>query len=130
MRRPVSAALAGFCCAAVAFGPVGVALAQGAGPWDTEIPQGPGAEVGVLELPPLPTVPVEDEHLPAPSDDSSGVQTLALGLAGAALVAGAAGLVVVTRRGRGDDSDDESTPRERAVPDPRRDLGLAGDAGR
>ena len=66
-------------------------------------PQLPSAEVGgpgtVVDLPPLPTHGDEREDA---VDEGSGsqVQAVALGLAGAALFSGLAGLAVVTRRGR------------------------------
>ena len=76
---------------------------------------GPGARVvvtelpGLTELPPLPTAgePSDnDDEVDSTLNGMSVVQTVALALALAVLVAGGVGLAVVTRRGRGDLPDD------------------------
>lgn len=97
-RRPASM-IAALCATIVLVG-VPAASAQ---------PPGPGArvvtELPVLsELPPLPSEGEEevvDEQEDTDTTGMSGVQTIALALAGAVLVAGATGLALVTRRGRG-----------------------------
>lgn len=65
------------------------------------------------ELPPLPANgeadEVDEEQDPGPFG-LSGVQTIAFALAAAALVAGGAGLALVTRRGRSDPVDGRSEP--------------------
>lgn len=77
---------------------------------------GPGARVvvtelpGLTELPPLPTAGEpsdnDDDEVDSTLNGMSVVQTVALALALAVLVAGGVGLAVVTRRGRGDLPDD------------------------
>lgn len=86
---------------------------------------GPGAGVVVSDLPVLSELP----PLPADGDSSeagdvvgdestdfgmSGVQTVALVLAAAALVAGGMGLAWVTLRGRGQVADEQSRPTDPA----------------
>lgn len=99
-RRPL--AVIGAFCAVVALQGAPVASAQVVGA---------GSRIVVSELPELselPPLPVEG-HDPEPAERSepstfgmSAVQTVALVLAVAALVAGGMGLALVTRRGRGD----------------------------
>lgn len=99
-RRPTSV-IAALCATVALVGAPSVA-AQ---------PPGPGVRVVVTELPvlselpPLPTegdAPTEEDHEGADTSGMSGVQSLALALAAVVLVAGGAGLAVVTRRGRGE----------------------------
>ena len=107
-------ALAAFCawCLAVALIGGPAASAQAVGP-------GAGVEVSDLpvlsELPPLPADGDSSEAGEAVEDDStsfgmSGVQTVALALAGAALIAGGLGLAWVTLRGRGKVADEQPRP--------------------
>ncbi|AVZ38311.1 MULTISPECIES: hypothetical protein [unclassified Dietzia] len=86
-----------------------LSLAMAGGPVASAQGTGSGARVEVTDLPvlsELPPLPVEGDS-PETEDESdssplgiSGVQTVALGLAAAVLVAGGMGLAVVTRRGR------------------------------
>lgn len=109
-RRPAAVIGALGLSIALIGGPVATAQAQ---------PAAPGARVVVTDLPvlsELPPLPVEGD---APETEEaekstdfrfSGVQTVALVLAAAALVAGAMGLAVVTRRSRAADAGDRSRP--------------------
>ncbi|MBB1029782.1 hypothetical protein G6027_02505 [Dietzia sp. SLG310A2-38A2] len=84
---------------------------------------GSGARVEVTDLPvlsELPPLPVEGDS-PEEGDGSdssslgiSGVQTVALGLAAAVLVAGGMGLALVTRRGRAAVPEDQAPPSDPA----------------
>ena len=106
-RRP--AAVIGTLCVALAMvvAPSAPVHAVGPGPRVvvTELP-------GLSELPPLPgageTTEEDDDDEDSTLSGMSGVQTVALGLALAALVAGGAGLALVTRRGRDELPDDRS----------------------
>lgn len=65
------------------------------------------------ELPPLPSGDPSDEEEDDPEREPfalSGVQTIALTLAAAALVAGGAGLALVTQRGRSIPADEQTEP--------------------
>lgn len=115
-RRP--AAVIGTLC--VAFALVGAPTAPEAQA------VGPGFRVVVTELPvlsELPPLPAAGETPEEEDDDEegsapfgmSGVQSVALALALAALVAGGVGLAVVTRRGLGDPAD-ERPPRPGRIP--------------
>lgn len=106
---------------AAVIGAFGLSIALIGGPNATIQAQAPvaGARVVVTDLPvlsELPPLPGEGEA-PAAEDAEestdfkfSGVQTVALVLAGAVLVAGAIGLTVVTRRGRVTVAEDRSGP--------------------
>lgn len=100
-RRP--AAMIAAACAAVALAGAPTAGAQPFGVGDAA----PEIEYPVLsELPPLPAEGGDESPADEtdPSDSTfSGIQTAAFVLAGVVLVAGAAGLTLVTRRGRGED---------------------------
>lgn len=86
---------------------------------------GPDVPVVVTDLPVLshlPPLPAEGASPDADDkvEDSavfgmSGVQTVALALAAAALVAGGMGLALVTRRGRAEVGDEQSRPADPAV---------------
>ncbi|MCT1515026.1 hypothetical protein [Dietzia cercidiphylli] len=80
---------------------------------------GSGARVEVTDLPvlsELPPLPVEGDSPDAgdgPDSSSlgiSGVQTVALGLAAAVLIAGGLGLALVTRRGRAVPPEEQAPP--------------------
>lgn len=111
-RQPL--AVIGALCAVIALQGAPVALAQG---------MGTGSQMVVTELPELsqlPPLPAEGED-PEPEERSepstfgmSAVQTAALVLAVGALVAGGTGLALVTRRGRGEPS--EESPRRTPTP--------------
>ncbi|MDX2357880.1 hypothetical protein [Dietzia sp. PP-33] len=113
-RRP--AAVIGALCLSIVMVGGPAASAQVTGP-------GPGARVEVSDLPvlsELPPLPVEgdspqsEEGADSTSLGISGVQTVALALAGAALVAGALGLAVVTRRGRSVVGEERARPSDHA----------------
>ncbi|MCY1659036.1 hypothetical protein OVA21_17890 [Dietzia sp. SL131] len=99
-RRPASMIAA--LCAAVVLAGAPMASAQLPGPAGRAVV----TDLPVLsELPPLPSrgAPADvDEQEVDDTSGMSGVQIIALTLAGAALVAGGTGLALVTRRGRGD----------------------------
>lgn len=109
---------------AAVIGALGLSIALIGGPvaaaQTPQTPQAqPGTRVVVTDLPvlsELPPLPVEGENSETedaekPSDFRfSGVQTVAFVLAAAALVAGAMGLAVVTRRGRAGIAEDRSRP--------------------
>lgn len=126
-RRP--AAVIGAFCASVALLGVPEAVAQPLGP----NPAAPLDELPVLsELPPLPT-DGEDSGSSEETDESdfglggmSGVQTVALGLAGTVLVAGGVGLAVVTRRGKGEGRQAPGDRRDPDHPGDRRDADHPG----
>lgn len=111
-RRPL--AVIGALCAVIALQGAPVAVAQD---------MGPGSRMVVTDLPELsqlPPLPAEGEA-PEPEEPSqpstfgmSAVQTVALVLAVGALVAGGTGLALVTRRGRGEPS--EESPRRTGAP--------------
>lgn len=103
-RRP--AAVIGTLCVALAVVVAPSAPVQAVGPGArvvvTELP-------GLSELPPLPgagETPKQDDDEDSALVGMSGVQTVALALALAVLVAGGAGLALVTRRGRDELPDD------------------------
>lgn len=99
-RRP--AAMIAAACTAVALVGAPAAAAQSFGVGNAA----PAIDYPVLsELPPLPADGGESAGDEAGSSDStfSGIQAAAFVLAGVVLVAGAAGLTLVTRRGRGED---------------------------
>ena len=102
MVRRRSASMIAALCATVVLAGAPMASAQlletGAGAVVTELPV-------LSELPPLPSEgepSVVDEKEDPDTSGMSGVQTVALALAAAVLVAGETGLALVTRRGRGD----------------------------
>ncbi|AWH94363.1 hypothetical protein [Dietzia psychralcaliphila] len=111
-RRPAAVIGAVIVALCLAFMVIGGSVASAQGP-------GPGARVEVTDLPvlsELPPLPVEGDS-PEAEDGSdsnslgiSGVQTVALGLAAAALVAGGMGLALVTRRGRAVLAEDQARP--------------------
>lgn len=99
-RRP--ATVIGALCLSIAM--VGTPVA-----WGEAVDMGPRGVVTDLpqlsELPPLPahgTSTEEGDEAGSSPFGMSGVQSVALGLAAAALVVGAMGLAYVTYRGRGD----------------------------
>lgn len=104
-RRPLSVIAA--LCAVVALQ---------AAPAAAQVGVVPGSHMVITELPELselPPLPVEDGE-PAPDEAGepaapgiSAVQTVALALAVGALVAGGTGLALVTRRARGEVSDEQ-----------------------
>lgn len=106
-RRPAST-IAALCAAVVLVG-APTSSAQLPGPGTRVV-----TELPVLsELPPLPSEGDErvvDEQEDADTTGMSGVQTIALALAAAVLVAGGTGLALVTRRTRGE-LPDEQPPR-------------------
>ena len=106
--RPVTVIGALCVTVAVVGAPAATVQAEEAGPRVvvTDLPV-------LSELPPLPSGDATDEV----EDDAerepfalSGVQTIALTLAVAALVVGGAGLALVTRRGRSTPADAQSEP--------------------
>ena len=101
-----SASMIAALCATIVWAGAPVASAQlletGARTVVTELPV-------LSELPPLPAEgepSVADEKEDPDTSGMSGVQTVALALAAAVLVAGGTGLALVTRRGRGEQPDE------------------------
>lgn len=107
-RRPL--AVIGALCAVIALQGAPVAMAQDVGPGSrivvTDLPQ-------LSELPPLPVEgedPEPEEQSEPKADGMSAVQMGALVLAVGVLVAGGTGLALVTRRARGEVTEEPSLP--------------------
>lgn len=117
-RRPAAALGAACLAVALAGAPAADARPMGADRGFS------GIEFPVLsELPPLPADGNghDPTGAPEPSDSAvSGVQTVALVLAGSVLIAGGLGLALVTRRGRGDEPEEPADRPDRTEPGPPR----------
>lgn len=117
-RRP--AAVIGALCVSVAVlgGPVASAQPIETGPRIviTDLP-------ALSELPPLPAdggSETSDEESDDSEREMSGVQIAALVLAAVVLVAGGLGLALVTRRGRGEEPDEQGGRPQPSAPVPHR----------
>lgn len=120
-RRRPAAAIGALCMAVAVLGGPAPAMAQ------AEVGAGPRIEVTDLpvlsELPPLPAEgdPADSgEDSESSSVEMSGMEIFALALAGSVLVAGAFGLALVTRRGRGEHGADRGERPDPASSTPAR----------